>query len=806
MLSKAFSFIVKWRWLSVVLYALLLPPFGYFAAKVAQDNSIERLIVANDPDYARTREFQKVFGAGEYAVLAFEANDPFDAGVVERIDAAEKAIVAIPGVESNSAIGIFRRAKAGFTVTPESLEAFKAFATKTDLFKKQGLVGDHFLAMAVVLSVQSSAHRHELIDKIEAALAPIEKDRGPITAVRRLGQPYVSTYLDDTTQRTANKLFALFMGFVVVLTLGLYRSFRTLIAFLITLAACLAVSLGYIGLTGGSLSIVSPMVPMTILVTVLATLVYLQSRFVEKPDGVSVDEHQIFSLSNKFVACTASIFATAVGFAALAVSHIRPIREMGIWVAIGLSMSWVVIFTLFPGLQKILGTPTSEERRVAAPWFKTIVDWLPGFSYRYRWPLVILSLVLSAGGAVALFGVRGAVTPMQLLTNPIEYISKDSVEYKDYAALAPKLPGMAITNVWIKAWFANGKPGSVSEPEILTGLHRFSVALEADPEIGAAIGPPTVLRIGRHIAGQGDAWPDDAETLDAMAGTLEGSLSSEPLLQRFVQQGASQAQFAIVSKTTENEGFVHLAAKIQEAWDKTAKDNPSLARCTGDGPPGSSGKCFQVEIAGLSPLQAKMSQSLVPTLVESFALTVAIIFATFLVVFRSGAARVMAIIPSLFAILVMFGVMRITGMSLNVATILIASTVLGTSENDQIHFFYHFQEKRKDASVEQSLKHTLTVAGKAIFFATLINSGGFLAFALADLPPMRQFGILTALAFALSMLADFTALPAALWIVFRAKPDAVLEKIADAKTAADAKAADAKAKADSERPKPAGPP
>jgi predicted RND superfamily exporter protein len=321
----------------------------------------------------------------------------------------------------------------------------------------------------------------------------------------------------------------------------------------------------------------------------------------------------------------------------------------------------------------------------------------------------------------------------------------------------------------------------VSEPEILTGLHRFSVALEADPEIGAAIGPPTVLRIGQHMAGQSDAWPTDPETLDAMAGTLEGSLSSQPLLQRFVKTGASQAQFAIVSKTTENDGFVRLAAKIQAAWDKTAETNPSLTRCTGDGPPGTSGKCFQVEIAGLSPLQAKMSQSLVPTLVESFALTVAIIFATFLVVFRSGAARVMAIIPSLFAILVMFGVMRLTGMSLNVATILIASTVLGTSENDQIHFFYHFQEKRKDASVEQSLKHTLAVAGKAIVFATLINAGGFLAFALADLPPMRQFGILTALAFALSMLADFTALPAALWIVFRAKPDALLEKKADAK-------------------------
>jgi hypothetical protein len=70
-----------------------------------------------------------------------------------------------------------------------------------------------------------------------------------------------------------------------------------------------------------------------------------------------------------------------------------------------------------------------------------------------------------------------------------------------------------------------------------------------------------------------------------------------------------------------------------------------------------------------------------------------------------------------------------------------------------------------------ALAHALRVAGRAIFFATLINAGGFLALTLSDLPPMRQFGIVTASAFLLSMLADFTALPAALWIFFRARPD-----------------------------------
>ena len=128
-------------------------------------------------------------------------------------------------------------------------------------------------------------------------------------------------------------------------------------------------------------------------------------------------------------------------------------------------------------------------------------------------------------------------------------------------------------------------------------------------------------------------------------------------------------------------------------------------------------------------------------------------------------------IPTLFAILVMFLVMRLTGIPLNIATILIASTVLGASENDQIHFFFHFQEKRAGDTTEEALRHALLIAGRGILFATLINTCGFLALALSGLPPMRQFGIISASAFLLSMLASLTALPAAVWIFSGEKPD-----------------------------------
>ena len=752
-LRRGFAGIVAWRWPVLGLYALLLVPSIWFATRVRQDNSIDRLIVATDPDYVATREFEKVFGSGEFALLVVEAEDPLAPAVVARVDRIERALQQVPGVTANSVLSIYRRARAGFDATPEQIEGFRRFATGTDLFRRQGLLGDHTLAIGLLLEVSGSAGRARTLAAIDRAVATADVGGAPSSSVHALGEPFVNAYL-DRTQSGAWRYFVLFAVFVVVLNVALYRSARTLAAFLVTLATCLAVSVGYIGATGGTLTIVSPMVPMTILVTATSSLVYLHSRFVDRPPDRAVDEHQLFALENKFVACTASIFATAVGFAALGVSEIRPIREMGVWVAVGLALTWGIVFTLFPALQKILRTPTGKEWRTAAARIERFADWLPAWSHRWRWPLVLSALGLSALGAVALFGLPGLVAPMRILTDPVEYMSHDSPLYQDIRRLAPSLPGLSLTQIWLQ-----GGVGSLSEPAVLDGLHDFQRSLEADPEVGAVVGPTTILRTIRYIEGAGDAWPSDGPALEDLAAELEGLAGLEPMLRRFVEpHGLGQAQLTVVTRSAEYESFQHLDASIARVWGQASARHPALGE-------------LRLRIVGLTPLHAKMARNLVPTLVESFALTVVVIFAAFLLVFRNGTARLLAMIPSIFAILVMFLVMRLTGMRLNIATILIASTVLGTSENDQIHFFYHFLEGRRDGTVEHALRHTLMVAGRAILFATLINAGGFLAFGTAELPPIRQFGLLAALAFTLSMLADFTALPAALWILLRAGPE-----------------------------------
>jgi predicted RND superfamily exporter protein len=768
-LASVFRVVIRWRWPILVFYLLLCAPAAYFAISVKQDNALDRLIVPSDPDLQGARAFEKVFGAGEYVVVLAEAKDPYAPEVLGRLLDMERAIAKVEHVTVNSALSSYLRAHPDFQANAESAAAFRKFAEGTDLFRKQGLVGDGYLGMPLVLDVHKPEERNQAIVDIDAALSPFEKSLPPLTAIRKVGEPYVTAYLDTDTKQAGMRYFPLFFLFVIVLNVLLYRSWRALCAFLLTLGVSVALTQGFIGLTHGVTSIVSALVPMTVLVTCMSTLVYLHSRFVDRPPEVDVDEHQIFALTNKFLACTASIFATAVGFAALVISDIRPIREMGVWVAVGLSFTWVVVFTLFPALQRILRTPTSSERKVAGQWFDRVTAWLPLFSYRFRWVLVPGALVLSALGAVSLFGIPHLLASMRLETSAVYNLDHKSALYHDTIHLEKVVHGLAVTEMWLTAT-GDKATGAVTDTDVLRALDQLQLNIEQKGDVGAAIGPTTILRTLSYVMNGSDKLPTTDEGLEQSASVIETRLNEEPMLKRFFDPSLSNTHITIISQTGDYKSVEALEARLRAIFEETKKTAPALGR-------------FQLRIVGKGPLQAKIAYSLVPTLTQSFVLTIGVIFFAFLLIFRNGAARLMAMIPSLFAILVMFGIMRLLGVALNVATILIASTVLGTSENDQIHFFYHFLEGQKlngdRPSTEVALRHTLRIAGRAIFFATLINAGGFLAFALANLKPIQEFGLLSSLAFVLSMIADFTALPAALWFVFRDKPDCL--KQADAK-------------------------
>jgi predicted RND superfamily exporter protein len=293
------------------------------------------------------------------------------------------------------------------------------------------------------------------------------------------------------------------------------------------------------------------------------------------------------------------------------------------------------------------------------------------------------------------------------------------------------------------------------DPGFLRALEQLTRKFESDPRITAVDGPTSVLRWARYITSGSDQLPAAAAAWPKLASDLEQIMLTEPHARAYVDvTDLASVRLSIRGRAKLFGPVGAMRRFVEQQWASAQATEPALRSGRGS-------------VVGKGVLGAEITQRLLPTLTQSFALTASVIFLAFLLVFRSPSARLMTMIPSLFAILSVFLVMRTTGIPLNIATILIGSTVLGATENDQIHFFYHFQEGRSTGTTGGALQHALVVAGRPILFATLINASGFLALVLSDLPPMREFGIVASSAFVLALIADFTALPGALWILSR---------------------------------------
>ncbi len=729
---------------------LILTAAGiYGALQVPDDSAIERLIVADDPVAVATSKFDRLFPEGDQALIMLEAPDPLELASLRAANQLEQELARIPNVAAHSLLDLYHRAGSSAEIGASDAEHVRRFATGTPLFRRAGLLGDHFLGIALELRVNSSDERNRVLAAIDSLVLPLESAGAPFSKIRRVGSPWLDAWLERQTGAATARFMPLFGIFLMTLVVIIYRSWRALAAIVLTLGAQVAIAMGLADLFGWKHTVISTLVPLTVMVTTTATLVYIHSRFIEPDDSPTLLEHHARAIANKFLPCTASMFATAVGFAALAVSDIRPVRDMGLWTACGVIMAWIGCFTLFPALQSLLRTPLRSEKVPVARWFPGFVDALVPATRRFRWPLVGGALLLMLCGAAALFGIPGVLSPLDLemdvltYVNPSERAAQDTRHFEETNALD-------VVELWLQT-----PAGHALDPAFLQAVEQLTRQLERDPRITAVDGPTSVLRWARYIETGSDQLPAAPSAWPKLAADLEQILLTEPGARAYVDlKDLANVRLSIRGRAKLFGRVGAMRTFMEGEWAAAQAREPALRAIHG-------------QVVGKGVLGAEISQRLLPTLTQSFALTASVIFLAFLLVFRSPTARLMTMIPSLFAILSVFLVMRLTGIPLNIATILIGSTILGATENDQIHFFYHFQEGRSSGTTAGALQHALLVAGRPILFATLINVSGFLALVLSDLPPMREFGIVASSAFVLALLADFTALPGALWILSR---------------------------------------
>jgi hypothetical protein len=109
----------------------------------------------------------------------------------------------------------------------------------------------------------------------------------------------------------------------------------------------------------------------------------------------------------------------------------------------------------------------------------------------------------------------------------------------------------------------------------------------------------------------------------------------------------------------------------------------------------------------------------------------------------------------------MFGLMGFTGIPINIATVLVGAIALGIGIDYSIHFSVRFSTYyRGPSTATEAVTKTIQTTGLAIIINVLAVTMGFIALLFANLLPLRQFGIMTAIAMIGSGAGALSLLPA----------------------------------------------
>ena len=143
-------------------------------------------------------------------------------------------------------------------------------------------------------------------------------------------------------------------------------------------------------------------------------------------------------------------------------------------------------------------------------------------------------------------------------------------------------------------------------------------------------------------------------------------------------------------------------------------------------------------------------------------------FILLLVVFRSFRYALVTIIPIGLVVSWLYGIMWVTGFSLNLVTATIGAVSIGVGIDFAVYLTQRFREElRASSSKFEAMNKSLRGSGIAITGSAASSIIGFSIMGFAPMPLFSSYGILTALMISLALIASLMVLPSLLILVTR---------------------------------------
>lgn len=534
------------------------------------------------------------------------------------------------------------------------------------------------------------------------------------------------------------------LSFIIVI-IFLWFSFKSLYGIVVPIIIVLISvlwTLGIMNLLGKPINIMTTMLPTMIFVAGMSDVVHFFSKYFEELSK-GTERSKIYALILKEVGFPTflTLLTTVVGFLSLLFSSIKPIREFGIYTSVGVTIAFLLSYSLLPALlyfftPKKLITVHGHDNRTYN-YMRNGLFWI----FRNQKTILVITSVVLIISLIGIYKIRVNNILLEDLSDKVKIKQDFNFFDKNYSGVRPFEMQVSVLD----------KNKSVWDYEVINEIDKVDEFIKKEYQAGFIVSPSTLVKsvYQNSIQDYKSGFPDK-EDYHPIAKQLRDNKKNKDL-SRIVSADGLQTRISgkirDMGSIAVNEHNKNLLAFIDTHCNKNL---------------------LEFKITGAAHLVDRNNEYMVSNMAQGFLFSIVVIGILTFFLHKSWRMVLVFIIPNIIPLIIIGGIMGFAGIELKAATSLVFSIAFGIATDDTIHFISRLKiELGYGKSLMYAFKRTYFETGKPIVLTTFILMGGFMSLMISNFQSTFYFGFLICITVIIAVIADIFLLPVLLFLIYK---------------------------------------
>ncbi|NOZ57486.1 MAG: MMPL family transporter, partial [Calditrichaeota bacterium] len=523
--------------LIVVLLATAVA--AYFAQHVTVNTDLVAFLPKNDPHVRLFEEAGRKFGGNYLAIVGLEADDVFTVDVLRTVDQLTRAFQRISGVSSVTSLANvidFKETEWGVEVakllengkiptSPEELQRLKQYVLSRSLYRDK-LVSHDARVTLIVARLRDDADRMEIAKQLRLQSKAIVGNRYKLYFA---GLPFEMEFMGRLIFVDLMRLTPIAALLIVLILYLAFRNSRGVILPFTTVVVSTIWVLGFMGLTGIPLSLVSAATPVLILAVGSAYGIHMLKRYEEESlSSTSPEQATVRALQTIGLPIALAAVTTLVGFLTLLSSQLVIIRQFGIVTGLGVVFALLIATTFVPAVLAHMPLPKKRApgKRAAKTNWRWLAEALPKHVLNHPGRWVVAASLLSLVAALGIPKITREV-------NISEYFKPNSEVRVSEKMMEQRFGGSYPAQIVVH--------GDAKDPAILQLMRQIERRLNATPWLTNPESVADLICEMNRVMNDRYVVPDTRQGVGNLWFLLEG----QDVMSQYVAEGNSQAQIQL---------------------------------------------------------------------------------------------------------------------------------------------------------------------------------------------------------------------------------------------------------------------